>query len=179
MRIVLQKHRLAASVIVSVGMAFTLMLCASCEGKKGNASDYKTYLGDYSYDSPIVAMVYEDLDGEGNGIQYREVLDYTNYVTKSPLPVLVYFYTSLHTDYVGTTAQVEQIAEDLHGQITVVSVNVFQEGKIAEHYGIVTVPEFMILRDGLMTDRFDSAEKGTWTKDVLVDWVNGALSKQK
>lgn len=172
---VLRKRRLAASVMVAVGLSLIIMLCASCGGKKGSAS----YLGDYSYDSPIIAMVYEDLDGEGNGIQYRQVLDYTNYVTKSPVPVLVYFYTSMHTDYAGTTAQVEQIAEDLHGQIAVVSVNVFQEGKIAEHYGIVTVPEFVILRDGLMAERFDSANRGTWTADVLIDWVNGALSQQK
>jgi thioredoxin 1 len=165
------------SVILSAWVALTVLLCASCGGSK-NESDYKSYLGDYSYDSPIIAMVYEDLDGEGSGVLYREVLDYTSYVTKSPLPVLVYFYTSLHTDYVGTTAQVEQIAEDLQGQITVVSVNVFQEGKIAEHYGIVTVPEFVILREGLIDDRFDSAERGTWTEDELIEWVSEALSKQ-
>jgi len=159
---------------VSVVLVFVIMLCASC-GSSKKKSDYKSYLGDYSYDSPIIAMVYEDLDGEGNGILYREVLDYTNYVTKSPVPVLVYFYTSLHTDYVGTTAQVEQIAEDLQGKVTVVSINVFQEADIAEHYEIVTVPEFVILRDGLIDDRFDSAGRGTWTEDVLIDWVNGAL----
>lgn len=176
MRNVRRKHRLALSVIVSVGVALTLLLCPSC-GSNKSKSDYKSYLGDYSYDSPIIAMVYEDLDGEGSGILYREVLDYTNYVTKSPVPVLVYFYTSLHTDYVGTTAQVEQIAENMQGQITVVSVNVFQEADIAEHYGIVTVPEFVILRDGLIDDRFDSAERGTWTEDELTDWVSGALSK--
>lgn len=177
MRIVFRKQRLALLIIVSVVMALTMLLFASCGSSKKNESDYKSYLGDYSYDSPIIAMVYEDLDGEGSGILYREVLDYTNYVTKSPVPVLVYFYTSLHTDYVGTTAQVEQIAEDLQGQITVVSVNVFQEAEIAEHYGIVTVPEFMILREGLIEDRFDSAERGTWTEDILTDWVSGALSK--
>jgi len=175
-RSVRRKHRLSSLLIVSIGVAFTIMLCASC-GKKDNASDYKSYLGDYSYDSPIIAMVYENLDDEGTGILYREVLDYTNYVTKSPVPVLVYFYTSLHTDYVGTTAQVEQIAEDFQGQITVVSVNVFQEAEIAEHYGIVTVPEFVILREGLIDDRFNSADKGTWTEDVLIDWVSSALTK--
>jgi thioredoxin-like negative regulator of GroEL len=87
----------------------------------------------------------------------------------------VYFYTSLHTDNVGTKAQVEQIAEDLQGKVTVVSIIVFQEADIAEHYEIVTVPEFVILRDGLIDDRFDSAGRGTWTEDVLIDWVNGAL----
>lgn len=174
MSIVSRKNRIIQTAVVLVAMAFSIMFCASC-GSDKDKSGYISYLGDYSYDSPIIAMVYEDLDGEGEGILYREVLDYTNYVTKSPVPVLVYFYTSLHTDYVGTTAEVEQIAEDLHGQIAVVSVNVFQEAEIAEHYGIVTVPEFVILRGGLVDDRFDSAERGTWSSNELTEWVSGAI----
>lgn len=172
-----QKYRLSGLAIAAVILISTVLFSASCGNRNDKASDYTSYLGGYSYDASITAMVYEDLDGEGKGILYREVRDYTNYVTQCPVPVLVYFYTPLHTDYAGTTAQVEQIAEDLQGQLAVVSVNCMVETGISEHYGITTVPEFIILREGLIAERFNSADKGTWTEEVLAEWVAGALSE--
>lgn len=153
-------------------MASMLLVCtSSCKKASVDGADYRDYLGDYSYDSSIVAMVYEDFNGEGYGILYREVKDYTQLVTKSPVPVLVYFYTSMHTEYTGTTAGVEQMAEDWNDRLLVVSVDLFQEGEIASHYEVQAVPDFVILKQGLLSERFDSVTRGTWTTEELKAWV--------
>jgi len=151
-----------------VACAFLLVACAK---KTPDPSDYRSYLGDYAYDASLTAMVYEDFEGEGFGILYRRVTDFTGYVTNAPLPVLVYFYTSMHDDYAGTTAEVEQIAEDYNTRLLVMVVNVFSENTIAEHYQVQTVPEFVILKDGKVDRRFDSTTRGSWSQDELRQWV--------
>ena len=157
------------------GLLAIIMLCAfflfSCAKNSPDPSDYRSYLGDYEYDASLTAMVYEDFEGEGFGILYRSVTDYSGYVTNAPLPVLIYFYTSMHEDYAGTTAEVEQIAEDYNTQLLVITVNVFREKTIAEHYQVQTVPEFVILKDGKVDQRFDGTTRGSWSQEELRQWV--------
>ncbi|MBN1776288.1 MAG: hypothetical protein JW817_07480 [Clostridiales bacterium] len=161
-------ERCAALLVIITVCAFLLFSCAK---KTPDPSDYRSYLGDYAYDASLTAMVYEDFEGEGFGILYRSVTDFGGYVTNAPLPVLVYFYTSLHDDYAGTTAEVEQIAEDYNTQLLVITVNVFREKTITEHYQVQTVPEFVILKDGKVDQRFDGTTRGSWSQEELRQWV--------
>lgn len=158
-------------------MAYIFFL-VSCAEKEPKPSDHRAYLGEYAYDASITAMVYEDFEGEGYGIVYREITDFTGYVTKAPLPVLICFYTSMHADYAGTTAELEQIAEDYHSELLVMTVNVFQEGTIASHYRIETVPEFILFRDGAEQLRFGSADRGAWSQDEFRQWVIEGIGKR-
>lgn len=148
----------------------------SCAKKSPDPSDYRSYLGDYAYDASLTAMVYEDFEGEGFGILYRRITDFSGYVTHAPLPVLVYFYTSLHDDYAGTTAEVEQIAEDYNTQLLVITVNVFREKTITEHYQVQTVPEFVILKEGKVDQCFDGTTRGSWSQEELRQWVVEGIS---
>ena len=163
------RHRaFLLSVTILLGC---LVLLSACSDRNPKPSDHRAYLGEYAYDAPITAMVYEDFEGEGYGIVYREITDFTGYVTKAPSPILIYFYTSLHDDYAGTTAEVEQIAEDYHADLLVMTVDVFQEGTIAAHYGIETVPEFILFRNGAVYLRFESGSRETWSQDEFRQWV--------
>lgn len=152
-----------------------LLIASSCSEKKPDPDDYRSYLGDYSYDSSISAMVYEDFDGEGYGILYREVLDFTGYVTHAPLPVLVFFFSPRLGDNAGTTAQVEQIAEDYHEELIVISVNVTKEANIVRHYSVEGVPEFVILKSGSLHDRFGSMSRGSWSPEELSRWIEDGM----
>ena len=158
--------------LMAATLLFVLLLLPGC-GKKAAATgsgDTFLYLGDYSYTAPMTAMVYEDMDGEGKGIQYREVTDYDKMIAYSPVPVCVYFYSSLLPDE-GTTADVEQMAEDYHGKILFVSADVNQEETLAEHFEINAVPDFVILDNGSLKAHFSSADGQQWTSDDLRKWV--------
>lgn len=163
--------RFIRRVLLFVFMTITAFSLLSCAPKDPDPADHRSYLGEYSYSSSLTAMVYEDFEGEGFGIVYRQIIDYNGYVTNAPLPVLVYFYTPRHDDHAGTTAAIEQIAEDYHDRLLVVSVDVFQEETIATHYRVEAVPEFIVLNDGAVQTYFDSVSRGSWSQDELRQWV--------
>lgn len=159
-----------AAILTAVLAACMLILCA-CGSKSGTAVDSSSYLGDYSYDSPISAMVYEDMDGEGQGIQYREVTDYSKMIAYSPEPVCLYFYDSLVSDTSGVTASVEQLAENFHGKILFVSVDAKAETDLVTNFSIKALPDFILLENGSIKASFSSQGGQTWTASDLEKWI--------
>lgn len=166
------RHTGSTGLIAAV-LLFVLLLQGGCAKKSAADSvDPSLYLGDYSYDSPMSAMVYEDLDGEGEGIQYREVTDYEKMIAYSPVPVCMYFYSSQIADG-GATAFVEQMAEDYHGRILFVSADADQEKDLADHFEVNAVPDFVILNNGSLIAHFGSTNGQTWTNEDLEKWILG------
>lgn len=129
------------------------------------------YLGEYSYNSPISAMVYEDMGTEGLGIQYRMVTDYDKLIAYSPIPVCLYFYGGLDTDDSGITAEVEQLAENYHGKILFVSVDAEQNNELASHFELEALPDFVLLENGSLKASFSSFDGKTWTGRDLEEWI--------
>jgi len=159
-------------VLLLLGACLTMISCS-----RGNANQgVDDYLGDYSYDSPIIAMVYEDLDGEGMGILYRSVTDFDKFINNTDKPILLYMYTSMHADDAGTTASVEQIAEDYHKEVVVISIDLFRASEVANRYEVVAVPEFIIIHSGEEVGRFDSADKQTWYPEEVSDWMISVIN---
>lgn len=162
--------------VFSTGIT-SLLLCAvillaGCTGKGNSpAVNASSYLGDYSYDSSISAMVYEEMDGEGKGIQYREVTDYDKMIAYSPIPVCLYFYSSLRSDTGNVTAGVEQLAEEYHDRILFVSVDADQEKDLASHFEIQLLPDFVLLENGSLKASFSGFDKKAWTAVDLSNWV--------
>lgn len=157
-------------------LIFGTLLLSGCNGSangtpNSDLGDYSSYLGEYSYNSSISAMVYEDMDGEGFGIQYRVVTDFEKLVGDSPLPVCLYFYSSLHTDTSGVTALVEQMAEEYHEKILFVSIDGMQEKDMVSNFSIGALPDFVLLKDGSWIASFSSGDKETWTGTEFTEWV--------
>jgi len=150
-------------------IASAFLLC-SC-GAQNDSADKSEYLGEYSYDSSISAMVYEDMDGEGKGIQYREVTDYDKLIAYSPEPVCLYFYGGLSSDTSGITAAVEQIAENYYDRILIVSVDADQETEMVSHFEIAALPDFVLLENGSWTASFSNNDGKAWTAGNLEQWI--------
>ena len=167
-----QKTRHTGSTgLIAAVLLFVLILSCGC-AKKPAADQVNTslYLGEYSYDAPMTAMVYEDLDGEGEGILYREVTDYEKMIAYSPVPVCIYFYSSLAAD-MGMTAGIEDMAEYYHDKILFVSVDADQEKDLADHFEVTVVPDFVILNNGSMVAHYSGRSGEILAGEDLQKWI--------
>jgi len=169
----LRKIRLASGdtgILAAIALAGMIFLSA-CSTNTSSAVNSSAYLGEYSYDSSISAMVYENMEGEGEGIQYRRVTDYNKLIAYSPVPVCLYFYAGLDSDTSGITASVEQLAETYHDRILFVSIDAQVETDLAAHFEIAALPDFILLDKGSWTASFSSYDGKTWTANDLEKWI--------
>ena len=63
---------------------------------------------------------------------------------------------------------IEGIEGDYSGKVTFKKVDVEKDGPLAQQYGIMSIPTFVILRDGKEIAR----KTGDMPKDTLVEWIN-------
>lgn len=69
-------------------------------------------------------------------------------VLKSDLPVLVDFWASWCGPCKMMTPVVEQIERDMDGKAKVCKVNIDEEQNLAMEYGIMSIPTFLIFKNG-------------------------------
>ena len=98
---------------------------------------------------------------------------------KTDKPILIYMYSSMHPDDTGTTASIEQMAEDYHDVILVISVDLFQASDVADRYEVAAVPEFIIIDSGDEISRFDSVNKQEWYPGEVLDWMVSVIETIK
>jgi thioredoxin 1 len=88
-------------------------------------------------------------------------------VLKSATPVLVDFWA----EWCGPCKQIgpalEQIAEELEGQVTVAKVNIDESPMTPGRYGVRGIPTLMLFRDGQMA----SMKVGAMPKGKIVEWL--------
>ncbi|HEY5226572.1 MAG TPA: thioredoxin, partial [Methylovirgula sp.] len=65
----------------------------------------------------------------------------------------------------------EEIADELQGQVTIAKVNVDENPGIAGAYGIRSIPTLMIFKDGKLA----SSKIGAAPKSELKKWITGAI----
>lgn len=73
-------------------------------------------------------------------------------VTESDIPVLVDFYASWCTPCRMLSPVLEDISEELCGQVKIAKVDVTEESELAERFRILNLPTMMIFRRGQVTD---------------------------
>lgn len=69
-------------------------------------------------------------------------------VLQSDIPVLVDFWASWCGPCKMMTPVVEEIAKELDGKVKVCKVNIDDESDLAIKYGIMSIPTFLIFKDG-------------------------------
>ena len=92
-------------------------------------------------------------------------------VLKSSTPVVVDFWA----EWCGPCRQIapalEEIAKELHGKVKIVKLNIDENPRTAEKYGIMSIPTLMLFKNGELASR----QVGAAPKQKLEQWITGAV----
>ncbi len=88
-------------------------------------------------------------------------------VLQSDVPVLVDFYA----DWCGPCKMmgpvVEKLAEEMAGKAKVGKINVDDEGGLAQQYRVVSIPTFLIFKNGMVVETMVGAMSAVALKEKL------------
>ena len=135
---------------------------------------YYEYLGDIDYAASTAALVWEQVDGEDEGIygiQYREVIDFNSITSQSEIPVCLYFYSSSARGSQNLSAGVEDLAQTLVGKVLFIAVDGVEADAVSTAYQVGGYPEFILLNDNARISTFSGIEYGEWNIDDVTAWI--------
>ena len=164
-----------------------VLMCSGCSSKTPDASGavpsvsmpegspaYYEYLGDIDYSTPTAALVWEQVDGETEGvygIQYRDITDFNSITSQSEIPVCLYFYSSSARGSQNLSAGVEDLAQTLVGRVLFIAVDGVEADAVSTAYQVGGYPEFIMLNDNARISTFSGFDYGEWNIDDVTAWI--------
>lgn len=88
-------------------------------------------------------------------------------VTKSNIPVLIDMWAEWCGPCRMYSPIVDQVADEMEGKVKFVKVNVDNNQKLAEKYGVMSIPTTLLLVNG----KLKAANVGAVPKETLRKWI--------
>lgn len=92
-------------------------------------------------------------------------------VRQSPIPVVVDFWAEWCGPCKMIGPSLEEIAEEMKGQVKIVKLNVDENPGVAGAFGIRSIPTLLIFKDGKLAQQ----KVGAAPKGELKKWIAAAL----
>jgi thioredoxin 1 len=92
-------------------------------------------------------------------------------VLKSAEPVVVDFWAEWCGPCRMIAPALEEIAGSLNGKVKIVKLNVDENPKVAEKYGIMSIPTLMLFKNGELASR----QVGAAPKQKLEQWITTSV----
>ncbi len=93
-------------------------------------------------------------------------------VIESSQPVLVDFWAEWCGPCKMIAPAIEELAADFDGKAKVVKVNVDEQPKLAQEYGVRSIPTLLFFRDGKVAEQLVGAAQ----KDALAEKLNSLIA---
>lgn len=74
-------------------------------------------------------------------------------VLKAETPVLVDFWAPWCGPCRMMAPTIDQLAKELHGKVKVAKMNVDENNKFAQQFGIMSIPTFLVFKDGKVVEQ--------------------------
>lgn len=105
-------------------------------------------------------------------MEYKITKDnFNEEVVNSELPVLIDFYADWCGPCKMMSPVVEELAGEYEGKAKVVKINVDRESEIAEKYGVMSIPNFVFIKNGKLVDQ----QIGATAKAKLVQKLDNMI----
>jgi thioredoxin 1 len=97
--------------------------------------------------------------------------NFTEEVLNSKIPVLVDFWAIWCNPCKMLSPIIDQIAEEMSGEIKIGKVNVDEEGMLSVEYGVMNIPTLLMVKDGKVVSKL----VGLHSKEDILDFIESSL----
>lgn len=83
--------------------------------------------------------------------EFATIMNFQEKVLDSKIPVLVDFFATWCGPCKMMSPTIEEIAEETKGKAAVYKVDIDEDPELAQRYGVMSVPTFMVFKNGQVT----------------------------